>query len=387
MTPIVREKTQNGLWRQFAAMYRWGKIAFSVGIVLFATLLLGQGLWIVRTAGEVHPWLGGLVGVGLLAACGYLLGVPMLKYLRTPKVVEPPTTSTGAVQPSDVRQLTRYLDKVLANGLANPALSDTHAAIRTARPQLADFARKARTVKPLDAVQLDKELAEWADRTLPAIWKPIDQRVERLIYQEAVTVGVATALSPNGTLDAYVMLWRSTNLISEIATIYYGRPGFLGTLAVCRDVAVATAVAGYVQSVTDSLGNLALHSIGGVTGVVAGPAMDGVTNALVLTRIGYLAQRRCHSYRPWNPAMRKSALLSAISSTRKVAFGLSSEVLRTAGVGIGAVAGAAASSVAMVAESAAEKVGAAASAVAQSAAGIGSTLKNRILGAAYFGRK
>jgi hypothetical protein len=213
------------------------------------------------------------------------------------------------------------------------------------------------------------------------IWRPVEKRVEETIYSEAINVGVATAISPNGTLDAYVMLWRATKLVSRIAELHYGRPGLLGTGAVIRDVAIATAAAGYIQKVTDSLGHVALHSIGGFTGVVAGPAVEGVTNALVLTRIGYLAQARCRSFRTWSPVQQRSALLTAISATQRVALGLSGEILRKVGVGVGAVAGAAVSTVANVAEAAAEKIGAATSSMVLAATGFGNSIKQRFFGA------
>ena len=137
------------------------------------------------------------------------------------------------------------------------------------------------------------------------------------------------------------MLWRSVNLVSRLAVLYYGRPGFWGTLAICRDVSIATALAGYLQNVTDSLGNLLAKSLGGVTGVVAGPLVEGTTNALVLVRIGYIAKERCRSFRQWDVSTRRSALLRALKATQKVAVGLTTEVLRQVGGGLGAMAGAA----------------------------------------------
>ncbi len=72
--------------------------------------------------------------------------------------------------------------------------------------------------------------------------------------------------------------------------------------------------------------------------MVAGPAVDGLTNSLVLIRIGYLAQERCRSSENWDNDNRRSAILSALHKTQKVAVGLTTELFRQLGYGIGTVA-------------------------------------------------
>ena len=45
-------------------------------------------------------------------------------------------------------------------------------------------------------------------------------------------MGIATAVSPNGTLDAFIVLLRNANMVSRIANLYYGRPGARGSLVI-----------------------------------------------------------------------------------------------------------------------------------------------------------
>jgi len=366
---------------QLIGVWRWIKIFASVVVVVFALSILLQAVTFVRMAYETNAVLGWVVGIGVVAGLGLLIGAPIAKYIKTPRVVEPPKVSDPeAPTAGDLRAVVGYLDAVLVHAEKNPHFAETREKIPAARVELAAFRDRIRPMTGTEGQVLDREIAIWADRTLGPIWKPVDRLVERLIYQEAVTVGVATAVSPNGTLDAYLMLWRSTNLIAKIAEIQYGRPGIFGTLAVCRDVAAATAVAGTIQSVTDSLGNIAMHSIGGATGMLAGPVSEGITNALVLTRIGYLADARCKSYRAWSRTQQKHALISALGATKKVALGLSTEIVRKAGVGLGAVAEAAAAGMAAVASGAVDRVGAAAGVVANTVAGWGAHAKARFFG-------
>jgi hypothetical protein len=175
-------------------------------------------------------------------------------------------------------------------------------------------------------------------------------------------VGLATAASPNGVLDAFVMLWRSVRLVSELGLLYYGRPGVWGVLAICRDVSAAVAVAGYMQNVTNSLGNILTGTLGRAGGLIAGPAVDGITNALVLIRIGHLAKERCRSYRRWDAATRRNAILSALSATQSVGVGLAAEILRRVGSGMGVLASGIASKVGEMGENAFDAAEAAAQA-------------------------
>jgi putative membrane protein len=366
---------------QLLAVWRWIKIFAGVVVVVFALSILLQVVTFVRMAYDVHPAVGWAVGIGVVAGLGLLIGAPIATYLRTPKVVQPPTIAEpDAPTAGDLHAIVNYLDRVLCHAESNPAFAETRDKIPAARAELSTFRSRIRPMTGVEGQALDREIAAWSEGTLGPIWKPVNKQVERLIYSEAVNVGVATAISPNGTLDAYLMLWRSTNLIAQIATIHYGRPGLFGTLAVCRDVAAATAVAGTIQSVSDSLGNIAMHSVGGAAGVLAGPVSEGITNALVLTRIGYLADARCKSYRSWSPSQQRHALMTAIGATKRVALGLSTEIMRKAGVGLGAVAEAAAAGVAAVAGGAVDRAGAAVGVVANTVAGWGAHAKARFFG-------
>lgn len=339
-TEIGKLQPQAGLIVQLHRAIRWAKMALSISGVLFFVIFAGELLRIYQTASGVSPWLGYAVA-GVFAILGLLAAIPFIRFLKTPRAVQPPPLpeSADAMRISHLLAECRFLDRYLANGSRNPELTDKAQQIDAARIELAGLHRKVAAASESQIKELGKELTTWHDKQLVAVLKDLDKRVDRMIYQESLTVGLATAASPNGTLDAFVMLWRSMKLVSQIATAYYGRPGLWGTLAVCKDVSIATAMAGYLQNVTDSLGNLVAKSVGGVTGVVAGPAVDGVTNALVLIRIGYLAKERCRSTRRWDLATRKNALVRALASTQRVAVGLTTEILRQTFGGLSAVAG------------------------------------------------
>ncbi len=167
------------------------------------------------------------------------------------------------------------------------------------------------------------------------------------------------------SLDAFVD--RIAFLASKLAILYYGKPGPMGTLAICRDVAIAVVSAAYLDTFSDSLGRVLTKTVGGVTGVLAGPAVEGVTNALVVIRIGYLTKERCRSFRHWNQNAQRSAFVKALQATQKVAVGLTTEIFRQVGTGLGAAAEVAAKNIAEAAGAAAKSVGSVAGAAWSSA--------------------
>ncbi|QDU60621.1 hypothetical protein Pan216_14680 [Planctomycetes bacterium Pan216] len=331
------------LWNHLHRFLATAKLVlFGLSIVV-SIVFLGEVTRLYEMTHSIHPFVGYLY-ISVVVGGVLLVAVPVIRFLLLPKVVEPPKIpEADSVRPSHLRAEAKYMERYLKSCSTNEQLKDKSDLIANARDELAKLSANL-IVSEAPAGERVTELAAFGERTIPPILVDVDNKVDRLIYQESLAVGVATALSPNGALDAFVMLWRSVRLVTEIAVLYYGRPGFLGTFAICRDVSIATALAGVLQNVTDSLGNLLARSVGGLTSAVAGPVVDGSTNALVLIRIGYLAKERCRSLRRWDARTRKSAIISALKATQSIAFGVTSEIARCVGGGIVNVAGKAADS-------------------------------------------
>lgn len=356
-----------GLWTHVGKMVRWFRLALTIVTVIALVFLVLEAVRMFQTLHAINPALGylSLVALGIGIA---LVVYPAWRFLKMPRVVEPPPIpTTGAMNARQLATELRYLDRYLSNCERNPSFESDRAVVERARQDLALLMAQAKGAPDAAVAVLSASLSDWCCRSLEPALANVDARAERLIYQEALSVGLATAASPNGVLDAFVMLWRSVRLVSEMGVLYYGRPGVFGTMAICRDVSMAVAVAGYMQNVSESLGGVLAKTLGGVGGVVAGPAVDGITNALVLIRIGYLAKARCRSYRRWDAAARRNAVLVALQTTQKVAFGLATEILRQVGWGVTAIAGRVATKVGEYGNTAKDAMGTAASAMGKAA--------------------
>jgi len=324
-----------GIWR----LVKWALIGLAV---LFFLLLALEATHAVQASGAIHPALGVLVFLAIAGATA-ALAFPLWRLFWMPRVIVPPKLpADGTYDRRHVAAQCRYLDRYLRNCRRNPELLPQLGAIDAAILDLAATRPRLESAAAVDLAAARVELGRWVARHLTPLLAPLDQKAERLIHQEALSVGLGTAISPNGTLDAFVVLWRSIQLTSKLAVLYYGRPGPLGALRVLADVALAAAAASYMQSVGNSLGGLVARSLGGIAGVVAGPATQGITNALVMVRLGSMVQERCRSFRRWDPVDQRSAVAAALVAAQRHAVGLVTEILRQAGSGLGAVAGVAA---------------------------------------------
>src|SRR5687768_16244784 len=168
---------------QLMGVWRWLKIFASVVVIVFALSILLQAVTFVRMAYETNAILSWAVGVGVVAGLGLLIGAPIAKYIRTPRVVEPPKVSDPeAPTASDLRAVVGYLDAVLVHAEKNPHFAETREKIPAARQELVVYRDRIRPMTGAEGQILDREIAAWADRTLGPIWKPVDRLVERHIY-------------------------------------------------------------------------------------------------------------------------------------------------------------------------------------------------------------
>lgn len=376
MTRAAEPQVQT-LWDRVHAWIKWLRISVYAIACLFVLILLAEAARLYQLADGVHPGLGYAAIAAVLVLLA-VVAIPIYRFCRVPRAIRPPEClPKEAITASALRAEIRFLDRYLRNCSRNPEYAAQSAPLERAREELAVLRRKV--TGDVDAA-VSEELSTWTHERMGAILEEVDAKADRLIYQEALAVGLATAASPNGTLDAFIMLWRSAQLVSRLAMLYYGRPGPIGTLAICRDVSLATVSAAYLDNIGDSLGNIVTKSVGRAAGLVAGPAVDGVTNALVLIRIGYVAKERCRSFRYWNDRERRSALVNALGATQKVAVGLATEIFRQVGTGVGVLVESTAKNVSSAAGAAAKGIGAA----AESALDAATHLREKITGA--FGR-
>ncbi|MCS6878370.1 MAG: TIGR01620 family protein [Geminicoccaceae bacterium] len=240
-------------------------------IGLFALFFLGA-LRALRELVNADPWLGWPIAVLFVlvtAAAGILLGRELAALRRLAR---------RARLRAEALRLARSALHGSARELLDAIASELARDPETARA-LARFRASAS-----DALA-DGERLVLFERLVLA---PLDRRAYRIVYENARDIGLLTALSPVGVLDALFVAWRTVHLLGAVARLYGMAPRPTATLALLRRCARNAALAGLAEIASDG----ALEGVG--ASLLAGLSVragQGAGNALLLARFGLEAIR------------------------------------------------------------------------------------------------
>jgi hypothetical protein len=317
-------------WTKAWKVIKWSGAAL---LTLAFLTVIGQGFLFYRMFDDVHPLLGYSFVLLLAGLLLLLVGRPLVSFLSMPVAARPPHTPFDIENPdiSLLSQRLRYDLKYLAMLKRNPLLAGDVAAmddgLAAGRALLARFAIAGTD----SAAQVAADLETFQKDHIEPHLKTLDAKVDKLIHAEAVGVGVATAFSMNGTVDAFVVLWRNANLIARISQIYFGRPHLGGTLLILRDVAAIVVVSRAMEDVTDMTGDVIGGLLGRMGGLIAGPVMDGAVNAMLTLKMGYLAKRRCRAFEGWSARQARSISAEALERVKKESGSVATDLLKRCG--------------------------------------------------------
>jgi putative membrane protein len=132
-----------------------------------------------------------------------------------------------------------------------------------------------------------RELLILTERELLA---PLDLQARAMIFASARRVAVVTAVSPSAILDVGMVGVETLGLIRRLATLYGGRPGFLGSLRLARLVLGHIALTGGVALGEDLIQQLLGH---GLTARLSARLGEGLMNGAFTGRIGIAAIEVC----------------------------------------------------------------------------------------------
>ncbi|WP_264049097.1 YcjF family protein [Methylobacterium flocculans] len=119
---------------------------------------------------------------------------------------------------------------------------------------------------------------------------PLDRQARNAIASAAKQVSAVTALSPRAIVDVAFVVFAAVRLLRRIATIYGGRPGFLGFLRLARSAFAHLTVTGGM-AVGESMIQQVLGL--GIAARVSAKLGEGVLNGLMTARFGLAAMAVC----------------------------------------------------------------------------------------------
>jgi len=352
-------------WKLSWKSLKWVVSAF---ICIGALVAVGQIYLFHQIFADIHWSLGWTFTAIITGLTGWFIALPLARFLKSPSIAAPPDVdlSTPSISPIDVLRRLSY-DAAYLKGLAkNPELADQRDAIDKARYDLTDI-KKILTGKNEVSGDIAKEAAQalnlFERNRIAPLLKDLDKRVDSYIHKEALAVGTATTVSLNGSVDAFIVLWRNINMVARISRLYYGRPSLRLTLMILRDVMTAVLLSRALDDVTDAAGEALGGLVTRLGGLVVGPMLDGSVNALMTTKLGYLAKRRCRSFDVWNEASAQRATRDVFEQVKRESASLIGDLIKACGGFLGTATDVAGG----VVNSAGEAVGTAASVAADAA--------------------
>lgn len=304
----------------------------SLGIIVIAALVIGREVnAFFRMFHDIHPVLGWAFLALFGVAFALLIVRPCLRYWSVPVALKQPRlpANDDTLTVKDVGRRMAFVERYVRNLERNPGMHEHVSEVQRVREEAASLRSKIQDGSFGDAAACRKALVDFEDHQVTRLLAPLDELANKAIRAEALAVGIGTAVSFNGTVDAFIVLWRNANLVSRVATIYYGRPGVRGSLFILRDVSAAVLIAQQMQGVMESAGGMFGNWFGKTGAALAGPVADGAVNALTTLRIGYVAKARCRAFRPWNEATLASRLKDAMKEVASQGAGVMKDVVGT----------------------------------------------------------
>lgn len=278
----------------------------------------GLGRWLLAALGGlILLWMGvqieGFV-TGLLASNSVLgwVALGLVSLVAVLLLLLAAREAAALARLSKVEALRDAADEALETGSA--AAGDRAlialAQLYDSRPDM-EWALARLTAARPDTPDAEARLAI-AERTLLT---PLDQQAEDVIRRSTREVAAATALIPLALIDVLAALSVNLRMIREIAEIYGGRAGWLGSWRLMRAVAGHLITTGAVAVADDMLGPLLG---GGVLAKVSRRFGEGALNGALTARVGVAAAEICRplSYRVLDKPSASGLVLSALSSWR-----------------------------------------------------------------------
>jgi putative membrane protein len=138
----------------------------------------------------------------------------------------------------------------------------------------------------------DQAIMDPADRIKLAerdLMVPLDLEANRIVARAARRVSVMTAVAP-AALDIPLVGAQNLRMLRELAALYGGRPGTLGTIKLAKMVAGHLAVTGGIALSDGLISQLIGH---GLVGRLSARFGEGAVNGILTARIGLAAIDLC----------------------------------------------------------------------------------------------
>ncbi len=265
-TPVIAGPGTTAITRTM----RWGALFFSAFTGLLIMWASVSFVNLIKELFALSAFLG-WIGAALLALAGLAALAILLREIfgifslaKISKIQENAEIARNTNDLKIAKQVVKNLQSIYAG---RPELTWGLAAIKEHQGDIID----------------GRDRINLAERELLA---PLDEAAGQIVASASRRVTLLTAVTPAAVLDIVFVAAQNMKMLRQLATLYGGRPGTLGTFKLTGMVISHLAVTGGL-ALTD---NLVQQFIGkGLLGRLSARFGEGAVNGILTTRIGLAA--------------------------------------------------------------------------------------------------
>lgn len=282
-------------WIDLKRLLIWGGVILGVLMTIF---IVNQFWTLYQLLAQLHPIVAAAVIAVLAVGLAYICFKVTRQLVKNQPVLELP------LNPSD-EEYAAYLDSWLAILAKNPHLDATQYQLLAEGGELTLDAESK-------AALINDGLATLKDKSLP------------MIKENANAIFLSTAISQNGSLDSFMVLFSLLRMVWQLANFYETRPSLVSLLKLYLQVASVVLMARTLEDadliedqmeplIASIIGESLASAIPGmvpIANLVVSSLMEGTVNAFLTMRVGLIAQNYLGSAQ----ALEKSSLRRATST-------------------------------------------------------------------------
>ena len=269
-------------------------------LVAGTVMVINETNQFAQLATQFDERLGRLVFWGLITLYAVLIFTPIVLFFRLPKALIPPDDETS---PAYEKHLSRLKTRLKTNPHTKGLPPETREDIK-------------KVIVVLDA------------------------RAEDIIKDTASQVFMSTAISPNGNVDALLVLVAQSRMVWQVAHVYYQRPTLREITQLYANVAYTAFLASKLDDIdfaeqvepilTSVVGKIG-RAIPGLK-TVTNSIVSGTANAFLTLRVGMITRQYCNALVARDKSLiRKSAIAEAARLLGDIALAGAKRVATSSG--------------------------------------------------------